>query len=141
MYDITSRESFNSLPHWINDIKNWAPDADVVLLGNKSDKSGSRQVSIDEANSFAKDANIKYFETSALNGSNIADAFNSLLTGIFIIYILLNSQSINILFFFFFIAIYKRYKAIGGPEYAFDTTRIPLGELGEDDAPPAGCNC
>lgn len=88
MYDITSKESFKSLDHWLNDVRNWAGDADILLLGNKSDKGG-RKVSYEEGVSYAKDHNISlFFETSALNGTNISEAFSSLLTGLFVCFFL-----------------------------------------------------
>ena len=81
VYDITSKESFESLDHWLNDIRNWAPDAIILLIGNKCDKS-SRQVTRDSGVNYAQENNIDlFFEASALDGTNIADAFTALLGG------------------------------------------------------------
>ena len=45
----------------------------LVLVGNKSDLSDNREVSFEEAEKFAKDINIKYFETSAEKNIGISD--------------------------------------------------------------------
>mmetsp|Transcript_14116 Transcript_14116/g.10173 ORF Transcript_14116/g.10173 Transcript_14116/m.10173 type:complete len:156 (+) Transcript_14116:178-645(+) len=86
VYDITSRQSFNSVEKWIEDAKNLRDD-DVLLIlaGNKSDLSEARQVSTQEGLDFAAKRGILYFETSARAGSNIKLLFNELakkLTGI-----------------------------------------------------------
>ena len=49
-YDITSRQSFQSVDKWIEDAKNLRDD-DVLLIlaGNKSDLNDHRQVSTKEA--------------------------------------------------------------------------------------------
>jgi len=117
VYDITSKESFESLDHWLNDIRNWAPDAIILLIGNKCDKS-SRQVTRDSGVNYAQENNIDlFFEASALDGTNIADAFTALLG-----------------------AIYKKYKAMGGPEYQYEHSRITLLDDIPDEA-TQGCQC
>ena len=52
-----------------------------ILVGNKSDLEASRQVSTEEALMFAKQNNIGYVETSALNGNNVEFAFETLTEG------------------------------------------------------------
>ena len=49
-----------------------------ILIGNKSDKEGLRQVDYEIAKKFATDNDMKYFECSALNGENIEDIFREL---------------------------------------------------------------
>ena len=45
-------------------------------MGNKCDKENDRQVSKEAAEAWCKDnGNIPYFETSALGGTNVDDAF------------------------------------------------------------------
>lgn len=86
MYDITNRQSFQSVDKWIEDAKNLRDD-DVLLIlaGNKSDLNDHRQVSTKEAQEYASRRNILFFETSARTGANIKVLFNELakkLTGI-----------------------------------------------------------
>lgn len=54
VFDITNKESFKSVDKWIEDAKNLRED-DVllILVGNKQDLNDHRQVSYDEANTYA----------------------------------------------------------------------------------------
>lgn len=48
VFDLTSRESFEKLDHWIQEYQTHAPDTEpAVLCGNKSDLSKERQVSFE----------------------------------------------------------------------------------------------
>ena len=55
------------------------------MAGNKADMSEQREVSEEEAQLFAEDQGIMFYEISALNGQNIQTMFNDIakkLTGI-----------------------------------------------------------
>lgn len=85
-YDVTSRESFDSVEKWIEDAKALRDD-DVLLIlaGNKADMVDRRQVSTEEGREYANKMNLLFFETSAKVGTNIKTLFNELakkLTGI-----------------------------------------------------------
>jgi GTPase SAR1 family protein len=76
-YDISSRESFESLGSWIKEIENnMAEDWVLYLVANKSDKSGDVEVQYEEGITFAKNNKFDYFtETSAKTGKGILDLF------------------------------------------------------------------
>ena len=74
IFDVTNRESFNDLNVWINEIKNATDKVSVILFGNKCDME-KRDVSEDEAKSFAKSHKIPYLETSAKKNKNITEGF------------------------------------------------------------------
>ncbi|KAL0233816.1 hypothetical protein PCE1_002322 [Barthelona sp. PCE] len=76
-YDISSRESFNSVAGWLEDIHmNADPDAIIMLVGNKSDLEDEREVSYEEGEKFAKDNDLHFFiETSAKTADNVDEAF------------------------------------------------------------------
>jgi Ras-related protein Rab-6A len=86
VYDITSRQSFQSVDKWIEDAKNLRDnEVLLVLVGNKSDLKEQRQVSTQEAEEYATQRGIMFFELSARLGNNITYTFNEMakkLTGI-----------------------------------------------------------
>ena len=75
VYDVTKRESFNDLKIWLNDINNTTNKVSIVLFGNKSEKE-KREITKEEAEEFAKENNIPYFEASAKEGININEGFS-----------------------------------------------------------------
>ena len=78
-YDITSRESFEGLPDWVNLINDNVDYAPIVLIGNKvDDASENRIVRYEEGRQFAEANDFLFFETSALNGKNVNKAVYSL---------------------------------------------------------------
>ena len=75
VYDVTNQESFENLKNWIQSIKdNMGNDflerIPVVIIGNKID-SDEREIKTEDAESFCKQQNYPYFETSAKTGENI----------------------------------------------------------------------
>ena len=56
-----------------------AEDVIVSIIGNKIDLSSERVVSTAEGQKFASDNNMHFYETSALNGENVMNAFEHLL--------------------------------------------------------------
>ena len=77
VFDITDKESFQKLnDFWMDQLNMHAPKkAKSVLVGNKSDLAGQRQVSIEDAEKFAKDNNLKYYEVSAKEGTKVVELF------------------------------------------------------------------
>ena len=71
--------SFEKIQDWINQIFTNTNEKDIslVLLGNKCD-SEERTVDPRLGEEKAAQLNIKYFETSAFNGTGINEAFESL---------------------------------------------------------------
>jgi small GTP-binding protein len=75
VYDITKLESFKNVQIWIEMIKDYDDKMPVILVANKSDMEEKRIISDEEGKQLAKENNLKFFETSALNGNNIEKAF------------------------------------------------------------------
>eukprot|EP01115_Flamella_aegyptia_P005964 TRINITY_DN2509_c0_g1_i4.p1 TRINITY_DN2509_c0_g1~~TRINITY_DN2509_c0_g1_i4.p1 ORF type:complete len:203 (-),score=80.67 TRINITY_DN2509_c0_g1_i4:99-707(-) len=79
IFDVTDPGSFLKVKYWLEQIKGHAPESTVVLLvGNKIDDAQRRQVDTKEATEFAAKLGLKYIETSAKDGTNVAKAFNDL---------------------------------------------------------------
>ena len=77
VYDITRRATFESIDKWIPDLKaNGDKNINILLIGNKSDLEPQREVTQDEAKQKAEQYGVAFMETSALNGSNINEAFD-----------------------------------------------------------------
>ena len=54
-----------------------------MLVGNKSDLRHLRAVPTEEAKSYAERNNLSFIETSALDSTNVEQAFTNILTGIY----------------------------------------------------------
>ena len=76
VYDITSRKTFNNVQEWIKQCKKYGAKTEmIVLIGNKTDLENEREVKKEEGEEFAEKNEMRFFETSALNGSNIQNIF------------------------------------------------------------------
>jgi small GTP-binding protein len=76
VYDVTKRESFGKLGVWVENAMQLSPPTAVkVLIGNKTDLPAQRTVSTAEAQDFADQNSLRFFETSALSGDRLEDAF------------------------------------------------------------------
>ena len=76
VYDITNRNSFNSVQSWIDDCTKQTPKSILLLLiGNKNDLNDKREVQYEEGAEFAKKRNMIFLETSAKTGNNIDNIF------------------------------------------------------------------
>jgi len=84
VFDLTNRESFENVKTWYEELRLFTSGEDIpiVIVGNKTDLLEDRKVYYQEgaklANNLSENEKIKlsYIETSALNGSNVEDAFN-----------------------------------------------------------------
>ena len=80
VFDLTNENSFIKLNKWINDINENTDNVEIILVGNKTDLI-DRKISKERAESFAKEKNFKYIETSAKDGTNILLLFEELSIG------------------------------------------------------------
>jgi Ras-related protein Rab-1A len=76
VYDITDRETFDQVQHWMSEIDAHA-SADVcrLLVGNKADLKDKRAVKTDEGAALARQCGIPFLETSAKDASNVETMF------------------------------------------------------------------
>ncbi len=75
LFDLTNRESFDHIPKWIEEVKSNAGEIPMLLVGNKSDLLSERAVSRQEAESFAREFQLYYIESSAKDGTGVGDVF------------------------------------------------------------------
>ena len=78
-YDITDRESFESVKQWMVEIERYATESvNRMLIGNKCDKEADRKVSFEEGAALAKQYEVPFLETSAKNNHNVEATFNTM---------------------------------------------------------------
>ncbi|MBA7680417.1 hypothetical protein ES703_88733 [subsurface metagenome] len=76
IFDLTSYESFEHLPQWIEEVRsNLKSEIPLLLVGNKSDLINERALSNEEINNFTQKFNLYYMETSAKTGVGVGDCF------------------------------------------------------------------
>ena len=82
-YDITDRQSFESIKEWMEDIYNFKDkNFPIVLIGNKVDREDERAIKKSEGESEGQKYNIKFFEISCKNDINIRDPILHLISKI-----------------------------------------------------------
>ncbi|CEM12832.1 unnamed protein product [Vitrella brassicaformis CCMP3155] len=75
-YDITSMETFNNIRYWMKNLEDYADkNVQKVLIGNKCDLEGDRQVPTQRGRDLAAEYHIPFFETSAKSNSNVEASF------------------------------------------------------------------
>lgn len=84
VYDITRRDTFESLKKWLYELREFGnPEMVVVLIGNKSDLSDqSRQVGMEDGQTLAQLEGLCFMETSAKENLNVEEAFYHMITRI-----------------------------------------------------------
>ena len=80
VYDITNKDSFEKIKSvWYPDLKEYGEKLKIVaLVGNKLDKYLEEEVNEEDAKKFAVEIKAIYKRTSAMEGTNIEDLFNTL---------------------------------------------------------------
>ncbi|EPS65006.1 hypothetical protein M569_09770 [Genlisea aurea] len=84
VYDITKRQTFDHIPRWLEELRGHADkNIVIILIGNKSDLEDQRAVPTEDAKEFAQQEGLFFLETSALQATNVEEAFLTVLTEIF----------------------------------------------------------
>ena len=84
VYDTTAQSTFNNIDKWIMEIKDkTSKDIKLMIIGNKIDLKDEREVKNEEALKKADTLGIPLMETSALDATNVKEAFYYLLKEIY----------------------------------------------------------
>ncbi|KAI8642622.1 small GTPase superfamily [Parasitella parasitica] len=79
VYDISDRQSFINTSKWIDDVRaERGDDVIIVLVGNKSDLSDKREVTVEDAEKRSKELHVMFIETSAKAGHNVKTLFRKI---------------------------------------------------------------
>lgn len=84
MYDVTRHATFENAERWLKELRDHTdPNIVVMLVGNKSDLRHLVAVQTDEGKAFAERESLYLMETSALESTNVEEAFAEVLTQIY----------------------------------------------------------
>ena len=85
VYDITVQQSFDDLNNWIGRVKECKSITDFpfIIISNKIDLEEQRVVSTEEGKKFASDNHLPFFETSAITGQGVNEAFLALIQRVY----------------------------------------------------------
>ncbi|XP_035806104.2 EF-hand calcium-binding domain-containing protein 4B isoform X2 [Amphiprion ocellaris] len=79
MYDVTVEESFKAVQPWLTNVQEAAGEGiPILLLGNKMDMDGDREVSFKDAEQLAYENRVMFFEVSAYTGKNVTESLTHL---------------------------------------------------------------
>ena len=76
VYDVTNRQSFETVSQWIEEIGKKTTNTLNVIIANKTDMTNHRVVSQQEGQNLANSYGLSYFETSAKDDSGVSEAFD-----------------------------------------------------------------
>ena len=80
VFDITNRDSFDSIHGWLLNItSNSDSPIKSVLVGNKTDLEKDRKISTEMGAQFANENKYYFKETSCVTISNVVDAFETII--------------------------------------------------------------
>ncbi|XP_068664598.1 ras-related protein RIC2 [Aristolochia californica] len=84
VYDVTRHVTFENVERWLKELRDHTdPNIVVMLIGNKSDLRHLVAVSTEDGKAFAEKESLYFMETSALEATNVDNAFAEVLTQIY----------------------------------------------------------
>ncbi|KAL7211590.1 hypothetical protein ACSBR2_014447 [Camellia fascicularis] len=84
VYDVTRHSTFENVERWLRELRDHTdPNIVVMLIGNKSDLRHLVAVSTEDGKSFAERESLFFMETSALEATNVDNAFAEVLSQIY----------------------------------------------------------
>jgi Ras-related protein Rab-11A len=84
VYDVTRHTTFENVGRWLKELREHTdPNIVVMLIGNKSDLRHLVAVPMEYGKSFAERESLYFMETSALDATNVENAFTEALTQIY----------------------------------------------------------
>ncbi|KAF3961773.1 hypothetical protein ACB098_06G126200 [Castanea mollissima] len=84
VYDVTRHTTYENVARWLKELREHTdPNIVVMLIGNKSDLRHLVAVPTEYGKSFAERESLYFMETSALEATNVENAFTEVLTQIY----------------------------------------------------------
>jgi Ras-related protein Rab-11A len=84
VYDVSKPTTFENISRWLKELRDHADsNIRIMLVGNKTDLRHLRAVTTEDAQNFAEAEGLSYIETSALEATNVEEAFQLILGDIY----------------------------------------------------------
>ena len=77
VFDVGKKNTFDNIEKWLKEIYDKKSAIPIILLGNKCDLK-ERQIKKEDAEDYAENKKIPYYETSAKNNINIQESFKAI---------------------------------------------------------------
>ena len=78
IFDLTEKKTFEGVKQWLIDSESYNLNIKKILVGNKVDLVEKRKVEKEIIDNFVKKIQLKYYEMSAKDGTNIDNVFREL---------------------------------------------------------------
>lgn len=76
VYDVTAKDTFDNVDKWYNELKTkGSQDINIIMIGNKTDLIDSISINSEMSQGKANFLQVPVMETSALDASNVKEAF------------------------------------------------------------------
>ncbi|XAR49528.1 hypothetical protein NMG60_11032763 [Bertholletia excelsa] len=83
VYDVTRRPTFENVGRWLKELRDHTdPNIVVMLIGNKSDLRHLVAIPTEDGKALAERESLYFMETSALDATNVENAFTEVLSQI-----------------------------------------------------------
>ncbi|CAL9201480.1 unnamed protein product [Musa hybrid cultivar] len=84
VYDVTRHTTFENVSRWLRELRDHTdPNIIIMLIGNKSDLRHLIAVPTEDGKGYAEKESLYFMETSALEATNVGNAFAEVLTQIY----------------------------------------------------------
>lgn len=81
VYDLSKQKTFENVERWLLEVREHAEASIVTMLvGNKCDLKHLRAVPVEDAKKYANDSGLSFIEASALDSTNVEEAFTQTIT-------------------------------------------------------------
>ncbi len=81
VYDVTKEATFEHVGKWLEKVESSADSDKIIkmLVGNKTDLENMRGVTTNDGEECAEDHDMLFIETSALDATNVEEAFHTII--------------------------------------------------------------
>ncbi|CAL1281544.1 unnamed protein product [Larinioides sclopetarius] len=78
MYDVTKKDTFDEIPWWIKETREYLTGVPIFLVGNKNDDGSQPEVLEELAQDLAEENRLYLYQTSARDNMNVSEVFQEL---------------------------------------------------------------